>query len=150
MWLITSSGLRVSASFSLRSFLCSRGTRAFINPDPWKTNKREPTQIHQLKWKAIYPEQEPTPLLPDEWCWSLEPKEAATRETFDNAAFMGAQHKGNSVGRGGALPWRPDRRAWGSGHEAGLAIAMTGWIQVLCIPDVSFQFSEKRCYMSPV
>ncbi|KAK2103112.1 hypothetical protein P7K49_016968 [Saguinus oedipus] len=71
---------------------------------------REPTQIHQLKWKAIYPEQEPTPLLPDEWCWSLEPKEAATRKTFDNAAFMGAQHKGNTVSRGWPCPSAPISR----------------------------------------
>lgn len=124
-WFITSPGLPISASFSLRSFLCSRSTRAFINPDPWKTNKREPTQIHQLKWKAIYPEQEPTPLLPDEWCWSLEPKEAATRKTFDNAAFMGAQHKGNTVSGGWVLPRHPDQRGQGSRLGAGLAFSET-------------------------
>lgn len=140
-------GLPIPASFPPRSFLCSRSTRAFMNPDPWKTNQRKPTQIHQLKWKAIYPEQELTPLLADEWCWSLEPKEAATRETFDNAAFMGAQHKGHTVSRGGALPCALicGPGAAGAGWPGILNDARAGWVPGLGIGGVSFQCSEKRC-----
>lgn len=35
------------------------------------------------------------------------------RKTFDNAAFMGAQHKGNTVSGGWVLPRHPDQRGLG-------------------------------------
>lgn len=129
-------------------FPLSRSTRAVINPDPWETNKRKPPQIHQLKWKAIYPEQELTPLLPDEWSWSLVPKEAATRKTFDNAAFMGAQHKGTLSTEAGPCPGALICGPGSSRRGLASVTAGAGWVPVLCIGGVSFQFSDKRCYES--
>lgn len=82
---------------------------------------------------------------------SAGPREAARPETFDNAAFMGAQHKGDTVSCQ-ALPWSLSaslgRQARGR-HGAGLASSL-GTAEALCMVGESFQVSGRAGCRGPV